>query len=71
MPVYSLKPYNVRVIITKFLIEKYECLTKQIGDGNKANDYTRGIYSVINWYRNSYIKSLKGLIYFKSIWGGA
>ena len=39
MPVYSFKPYNVRVIITKFLIVKYECLTKQIGDGNKAHDY--------------------------------
>ena len=48
MPVYSFKPYNVRVIITKFLIVKYECLTKQIGDGNKAHDYTRGIYSVID-----------------------
>ena len=48
MHVYSFKPYNVRVIITKFLIVKYECLTKQIGDGNKAHDYTRGIYSVID-----------------------
>ena len=48
MPVYSFKPYNVRVINTKFLIVKYECLTKQFGDGNKAHDYTRGIYSVID-----------------------
>ena len=48
MPVYSFKPYNVRVIITKFLIVKYECLTKQIGDGNKVHGYTRGIYSVID-----------------------
>ena len=36
------------MIITKFLIVKYECFTKQIGDGNKAHDYTRGIYSVID-----------------------
>ena len=71
MHVYSFKPYNVRVIITKFLIVKYECLTKQIGDGNKAHDYTRGIYGVIDIVTPILSPSGGLLIYFKSIWGGA